>query len=310
MTTVTLLRHDDATQAEGTLNTELVELIEDYLRYRRRTGAIAPRTVANYRTRLRCFAGCVGDKPLHRIDIRDVDRWLERHATRPASVAGYLSTLRTFWRWGQARGLLGRDPSAGIDAPRRDEFPCRAITAEQVGAVLDACRTRRERLLVLLGVQEGLRCVEMAEAQIGDIDWRARMLAVRGKGGRGRVTDTIPISEETWAALHAYLAERPASSGPLIRSETCEQGIGNARVSQILAAVFRRAGVKHAARDGFGGHSLRHTMLQDLVDAGVEFADVQAAARHRNAATTATYIRRRRTPERLRVVMAGRRYGA
>jgi site-specific recombinase XerC len=63
-------------------------------------------------------------------------------------------------------------------------------------------------LIVLLMVQEGLRCAEVSPLQVGDVDFEGLPVRVIGKGGHHRL---LPISDETRLALLTYFGAVPAT---------------------------------------------------------------------------------------------------
>lgn len=87
------------------------------------------------------------------------------------------------------------------------------------------------------------------------VDFEGRTLRVIGKGDHQRL---LPISEETWMALTAYLAEHPATSGPLV--------LGPAPTSGMFITRWPRTPgdteaylplVVHDLREAMGGRRYR-----------------------------------------------------
>ena len=148
-------------------------------------------------------------------------------------------------------------------------------------------------------MQEGLRACEVSRLRLEDVDVRERCVLVRGKGGHERV---LPLSDETWRALTAYLAEWPASTGPLVRSyNEPSRALTAPYIVICVGRWMRHAGVPAS------GHALRHTAASDMLRAGAHVVDVQAALGHANVATTSRYLPL--VVDGLRQAMGGRRYG-
>jgi integrase len=129
--------------------------------------------------------------------------------------------------------------------------------------VLEVCADSRERLIVTLGLQLGLRRMEIAALELGDISLRENTLIVRhGKGGHARL---LPLTVAARDAVVAYLAEYRISAGPLIRQlRYPERGIGANYVSRMASRLAFEAGVKVAPGDGVSSHSWRHTAASDV----------------------------------------------
>lgn len=280
-------------------------LVFRYLRERRARGELVKDTADQYESRLLDF---VRSLPKGRTPTRrDVERWLERDGISTNYRRSRLSALRQFTRWCVLNGHLDSDPCLGVPLPRLEDPLPRYLTADEMAALMACCTDARTRLAALLMVQELLRRGEVARIEIGDIDLGKRTLAVRGKGGRGKVTRREPISDETLTALRDYLAETKRHAGALFRSRRdVSVPVKGATLGEDVTLAMKRAGVKHYPFDGRSPHALRHTGAQDLADAGVDMRVVQKALGHKTIRSTELYVRG--DVNGLREAMAGRVY--
>jgi integrase len=178
--------------------------------------------------------------------------------------AGVLRTCAASWLVNT--GALARDPSAAVKAPRVPKAVHRAL--------LEVRADSRERLVVTLGLQLGLRRSEIAMLELGDISLRENTLIVRhGKGGHQRL---LPLTVTARDAVVAYLAEYPITAGPLIRQVRCPaRPICANYVSRLASRLALEAGVKTAPGDGVSSHSWRHTCASDIYE---KTRDVLASA--------------------------------
>lgn len=212
--------------------------------------------------------------------------------------------VKGFCRWLVRNGHVRKDPAVGVRSPRQPRTVPKVFDAASVAAVLAACPDARARLIVLLMVQEGLRCGEVAGLELGDID--GHLVLVEGKGGHQRV---LPLTGEVRGALSAYLVERGGHAGPLlVNYKHASRGLRPHTVSQLVRAFCLEAGIKRYAGDGLSAHGLRRTFGSDLFDRGADLLDVAEAMGHVSTNTTRKhYVRYRAT--RLSAVMEGRWYG-
>jgi site-specific recombinase XerD len=263
---------------------------------------MAHSSARTHRYELHRFARAVGfDRPVNKITRRHIERYLEEsgRTVSATTVRARLSHIRTFFDWAVERRLVKSNPTTGIPNAKVPRRLPRALPAAEVAKAYAACRGSRERLMVALAVQCGLRVAEIASLQIGDVDFRTRSLTVVGKGDKERA---LPVPSEAWAAVTAYLEEVHARSGPLIRSERCEhEGLSAERVSALLSRLMRDAGLKES------GHALRHTFATDVLRGGANVREVQLALGHACLSTTQIYLGRV-SVEELREAMEGRRY--
>ena len=124
-----------------------------------------------------------------------------------------------------------------------------------------------------------MRCSELVQLSLDDLDLAARRLRIRhGKGNKQRV---VPFAERCLAALLAFLAERGEGAGPLF---VAARGDGRLRpgqalrpngLKQMLRRLGRRAGVAkvHA-------HRFRHTFATWAIEHDARELDVQYLLGH------------------------------
>ena len=149
----------------------------------------------------------------------------------------------------------------------------------------------RNRLMLALAYDAGLRREELCRLNTGDIDPARRFLQIRAettKGNRGRV---VPYSACTGQLLHHYLAQRrglTTSRGPLFISES-PRTKGQPITLWTWSKVIRGLG-DAVSLPRFSTHTLRHLCLTDLARSGWELHEIATFAGHRNTATTLIYI--------------------
>ena len=217
-----------------------------------------------------------------------------------------MGVLRPFTAWLTSEGYVKADPCAGMKLPPAPRSLPRSLQRTDVAALLEhVSHDARARLTVLLMVQEGLRCCEVARLDFGDIDRRSRSVRVTGKGGNQRV---VWLTDESLAALERYEQEEgPFTAGPLLRSRVIPtEGVTPAYLSRCLSEWMHDAGVKRAPGDGRSAHALRHTMATDMLDHGAAITEVQLALGHTSLQHTGRYTQAR--AQQLERAMAGRRY--
>lgn len=232
---------------------------------------------------------------------RRVEKWLRSQEVAPSTARAYLSIVRAFSAWLVDNRFLRRDPCAGIPNPRQPRVLPRSLQSERVERLFSTLPDSRAELVCSLMVQEGLRCCEVVNLEVGDIDFSQRSMLVRGKGGHERV---LPISDETWGYLLRYSS---AVAGPLIRSaKDPHKGLTPHYLSTLVSGWMREAGIKSKAYDGVAAHSLRHTMATDVLKGGATIREVQVALGHASLSTTQRYLGW--SVGELRTALAGRTY--
>ena len=227
--------------------------------------------------------------------------WIDLGQVKPSRVRVYLDgtgpltrfwerkwvTLRGFYRFAQARGLVRQCPLPKV-APKppppfvpyiysRAELRrlLTAIPAEPL-AGLDA-RTLRTLLLLLYGA--GLRITEALTLNEVDVNLEARLLTLRQS--KFFKTRWVPISTQLTRVLAHYRAHRPRRARdrerPFFRSVTGEP-VGRSAAERAFRTLRRTAGVQRSDGSRYQPrlHDLRHTFAVHRLLAGYrERADVQ-----------------------------------
>jgi integrase len=285
----------------------LTPTIRTYLTERYKQGRIGRDTAASDRSVLLGFADSYGQRPLDKLGVAAVERWLEsiRHLA-PGTRRHYLSTVRGYTKWLVRKRLLRYDPCldiATIKIPRPGD---RALPAHQVAALLAHVPDARGEAIIWLMVGCGLRCVEISRLQINDYDRKHQTLSVIGKAGHPRV---VPVPTEARPALDRYLSTVSANSGPLIRSfRRPNEPLGRHYISTLCSAWMRDARLKSRPYDGVSGHALRHAAGSDVYDRCHNLTIVADFLGHNSVEMARRYTRRSRVEE-IRGAIEGRQYG-
>ena len=165
------------------------------------------------------------------------------------------------------------------------------VNPDHVAALLASCDRRsaggrRDYAILMLLSRLGLRAGEVAAIELGDVDWRAGEILVRGKGSR---RDRLPLPADAGEALAEYVQyARPRCAGRplLVILRAPYTGLSRAHVLAVVHRACQRAGLPQ-----FGAHRLRHAVACDLLRRGASLAEVGQLLRHRDERTTAIYAK-------------------
>jgi integrase len=136
-------------------------------------------------------------------------------------------------------------------------------------------------------VRLGLRSGEVAALELGDLDWRAGEVLVRGEGDRH---ERLPLPSDVGDALVAYLRHPrrcPVGCRRLfLRVRAPLGGLSPRGVQDVVKDACARAGLPRA-----GAHRLRHTAATAMLRAGASLPEVAQVLRHRSLDATAIYAK-------------------
>ena len=165
------------------------------------------------------------------------------------------------------------------------------LSHEEVDRLLASCDRRstfgrRDFAVLVLLARMGLRAGEVTALELGDIDWRAGEILVRGKGHR---QERLPLPVEAGEALVGWLRRgRPRCDCPQVftRVRAPHRRLTTSAVSAIVAAACGRAGLPVVY-----AHRLRHSAATEMLRAGADLTEVGQVLRHRSLLTTAIYAK-------------------
>lgn len=282
------------------VSTPLGDLLAEYRTYLVDERGLANATVRNHEGVARLFLAqrCQaheGELRLEDLTAADVAAFVtvecQRRSVGSAKiiVTGLRSLLRFLHVAGRGPGPLTSAVPA-VAGWRGGSLP-RALPVAHVRRLLASCDRRRavgrrDFAILLLLARLGLRAGEVAALELGDIDWRAGELVVRGKGRRA---ERLPIPVDVGDAIVGYLRRgRPADEqrGLFLRARAPHGRLSDGAVKAVVRQACHRAGLPRV-----GAHRLRHSAATEMLRGGATLAEIGQVLRHRSASTTAIYAK-------------------
>ena len=210
----------------------------------------------------------------------------------PRSLSRYLSGFRQFYQWLLREGCIDKDPSALIERPRIGRGLPKALSEQQVEALLDAPDVEtalglRDRTMLELMYASGLRVSELIGLEFSDLSLNQGIVRVMGKGNKERL---IPLGEEALSWLQQYFATaRPQLMG----QATCSRVFVTNRKAGMTRQAFWHAVKRYAAvasiSQSVSPHVLRHSFATHLLNHGADLRVVQLLLGHSDLSTTQIY---------------------
>jgi integrase/recombinase XerC len=232
----------------------------------------SPKTVENYSRAVVAFArwlrahDMADDVTTVRAD--DVRGWLVslKGNVSPSTEYRNYSGCRQFFAWCVREGELDVSPMVNVRPPKVPEPRTVMLTTDQMRALLADCSgkdfvSRRDTAIVMVLADTGMRRAELSALTLDDVDLRARVAYVVGKGRRPR---TVPFGARTAQALDRYLRLRRqhamADRPNLWLAEKGRGVLTHDGIRQMLARRGESIGVRvhaHMFRHGFADAWLR-----------------------------------------------------
>jgi integrase/recombinase XerC len=281
--------------------------LADYLACLRDERHCSPATIRGYRTDIEQFLDfCreeLGAPPLDRITRDAVRDWLGavlRGGYERRSAARKLSSVRGFFRWLAAAGLIAANPARTVRAPRVERRLPGFLSQFQVAQALASEptdeRAARDHAIIEVLYGSGLRAAELVGLDVDSVDFAAETIRVLGKGSRERI---LPLGRHEAAAITGYLARRANRAAPALFLNPRGGRLTTRSVQNIVRRLLGRV----AGATATNPHALRHAFATHLLERGADLKAVQELLGHRTLSTTQVYThvsleRLRRTYDR------------
>jgi integrase/recombinase XerD len=282
--------------------------ISAFLTMLRAERGVSFNTVFAYQSDLRDIAAFLasGDKDFLTADRPDFQAYFAAKTASglsARSAARKLSCLKRFARFMKDEGMRGDDPTQLIEAAKTSRPLPETLSLAEVDLLLaaahDACLTEKRplrklralRLACLLEVLygTGLRVSELVSLPREALKGDAKMITVKGKGGKQRL---VPLNDKARAAISAYLEALRSLAPDAAASPWLFPSWGEAGhlTRQKLAVDLKELGIKAGIDpERLSPHVLRHAFASHLLDRGVDLRVLQTLLGHADISTTQIY---------------------
>jgi integrase/recombinase XerD len=271
--------------------------IRSFLNYLRVEKGLSDNTMYAYQRDMMKFAEFATKQKVNlgqveRAHVVDFLRSLYLKKLDSRSVARHLVTIRHFFRFCFAEGLIQEDPAANVQSPKFRQSLPEFLSLAEVDRLLaqpDASSTLglRDKAMIELLYSTGLRVSELCGLKTQDIQMDLGCLRCIGKGNKERL---VPVGKRALQVVQEYITKSRAqilgkrSSSFLFPSRT-GSAINRIVFWKILGTYGRRAGLRKALTP----HMLRHSFATHLLDRGADLRSVQMMLGHADIATTQIY---------------------
>jgi integrase/recombinase XerD len=216
---------------------------------------------------------------------------LKRKGLADASLRRKRSALSTWFSFLLAEDMRSDNPCKRLPPQRRRRPLPKMLSEAEVEALLFAPDTTalhglRDRAMLEILYASGLRVSELVGLRVSQVDTKAMLLRVIGKGDKERL---VPFGEEAGDWVNRWLAMRRVQK-PAISSQFLFPGRGGRAMTrqnfwQRLRIYARQAGLRQMPSP----HTLRHAFATHLLNHGADLRAVQMLLGHANISTTEIY---------------------
>ncbi len=294
-----------------------MSLIEDFRKYLKNERRCSPFTLISYMTDLVQFQefykeileGDTGKKwddteevPFQTVTHEIVRTWIislmDDEDLKPRSINRKIATLKSFYKFLEARGIVKKTPLKNIRALKTDKPLPLFVKEKEMRNLFDSIpfdedySGQRKRFIIELFYGTGIRIMEMMELKKSDINFYDATIKVLGKREKERI---IPLNSILLDFLKKYVQLN--DSEYLIVTDKGEKSY-----RMLIYRIVREILEQISAVERKSPHILRHTFATHLLERGADLNAVKDLLGHSTLASTEVYTHN--TIEKLKEIYA------
>jgi site-specific recombinase XerD len=239
----------------------------------RKAIGVSPKTIIYYRDRL--------GKYIAEVDyLKATKRDIERHLNSiPANKYGLATRhasyrcIKTFYKWLNSEYQFS-NPIEGMSAPILWKPILPTLTQPQVFQLIEQTDKLRDKAIIALLAESGLRRSELANIQVSNIDWQNHTIKILGKGRKEAYAPFGTLSEQY---LNKWLAQYTPNGNIW--------GTNDFGIQTMLRRLQEKTGIKCNA------HTFRRTFACLLRKAGVDTMTIKDLGRWESLEMVQRYTR-------------------
>jgi len=258
----------------------------------KRAQRLSEHTLSDYKNTFKKFSRFVGENcEIDKIDPSIIASFLaESDGLSKKTTLNYHTGLSSLWNYMVENSFTERNIVRVVKPPRPDVRQILPFVRQDIVALLDDVKDRqfqiRNRAIILLLLDCGLRASELCSLKVKDVDLIHQRVLIKGKGGKER---SIPFCNPTKEALQTYFTTRGFSYLKNRYLEVFitvyENVLNRSALRELLVVIGFRAGVLNCHP-----HRFRHTFAIQFLRNGGNIYTLQALLGHTSLDMVKKYL--------------------
>lgn len=213
--------------------------------------------------------GQLNNRTLNRLTSELLEHGGKRKQLSRYTVDTYVRNVNLFLNWCRREGIVGQVRAQSPKLPRR---VLEVLSREEINRLEDVARSERDKVIVRLLADTGMRAGELVGLGDGDLieQGRDRYLRVHGKGAKERL---VPVQPPLFRRIQRLARGRPSEvqgDRIFVSLKRMPRGgyepLGTAGLNQLIRILAERAGLKKRVYP----HLLRHSFATTMLNRGMD----------------------------------------
>ena len=217
---------------------------------------------------------------------------LKQEGKAKATVNRKLASIRTWFQYLMAEGVIDRNPAVDIKSPKIERKEIAYLSMEEVDKLMsmpdNSPKGIRDRAMLELMYATGIRASELISLEIDDVNVRMGFVTCNGENMRARI---IPIGRIGRRAMEEYLygmREDILKQHPEERTLFVNY-IGHPITRQGLWKILKEYGEKAELSQSLTPQVLRNSFAVHMLQNGADLRSIQEMLGHADISSTQIY---------------------
>ncbi len=272
--------------------------LQDYLNYLSVERGLAKNTLESYGRDLRQYLSYLTEKK--NLELKNSTQatvigyllLLQARGKATATLSRNLAAIKSYYHFLAREGLIERDPTINLDAPKQEKRLPRVLSVQDVERLLEQPDLKtpvgiRDRAMLEVLYATGLRVSELVSLKINDLNLEMSYIRCFGKGSKERI---VPLGSVATKYVKIYLdhARKFLASSPYENTLFLNHH-GKGLTRQGFWKIIKKY-AEHLNLDiEITPHTLRHSFATHLLENGADLRSVQEMLGHADISTTQVY---------------------
>jgi integrase/recombinase XerD len=226
----------------------------------------------------------------YKLTSTDIDLFLSSLDCRNGKNA-YYRAIRAFCNWLYRQGHIVDNPITRVDPPKMTKVILPSLTHEQVDYLIGEAECIRDKAIISLFADSGMRLNELLGVREKHIDWDTQTIIIWGKGGKQR---KAPFAKRTGDLLIEWLRVKRVST---VNNNVCVNiwGMRRRGIQIMLYRLEKKTGLT------CNPHTFRRTFASNLHRAGLDVEHIMRLGRWESLDMVLRYTRSVKFEESLKL---------